>query len=504
MKKPVNISRRLVLKGFGGLGILLPALELTHGRLWNRAAAASPVAKRFLVFFEHGGTIANWDNDAVLFDGTDNHNVVDGWTPKCKPGDPLVLNDIHQPLVGFESDMLFVGGVDNLASKQQDMYDGGHGWANATALSHAKAVQGKDSSGNAVFYSQSPSIDAVLAGRMAKTNAVPFPSINLEVPAHNYGTPFWASANQETTSEGDPSAAFTKLFANVSSTGPTPAMKRAAAMKKSVLDGASAGLSLYKNKLSAQDQASIDAHLTLLRGIEQQLQFSAACTKPTVPAGPYNGYGADTPKIGPLQVDIMVAAMRCGLSNVGTINIGDFYNDWMMPPYPAAFNIGHSLDHSANDVGPMGPDAVHFNDWYKTIVENRQWRAQMFQRLLAGLKQTPEGGGTMLDNSLILWTSEFSYGGIHSVANLPIVLAGKAGGQLRTNRRVDFNGTVASGNGAGLRTTSATLGNLFTSILNLFGYPDTSFGDTWPDYQVYNGNRPYVGTKFVTGPLNLS
>src|SRR5262249_49443468 len=157
-------------------------------------------------------------------------------------------------------------------------------------------------------------------------------------------------------------------------------------------------LSLFKNKISARDRQTIDAHLSLIRGIELQLDQvpvpMVGCTRPTV-TGPFAEHGSDTvygaiiPNVGPAQVDIMIAAMQCGLTNVGTINMGDFYNDWMNDPYPAAYNIGHSLDHSANDTCPTGTDHAHFDDWYRTLLDNRVWRSQMFARLLSGLKNIP-------------------------------------------------------------------------------------------------------------------
>ncbi len=344
---------------------------------------------------------------------------------------------IHQPLVGLQrTDVVVLSGVHNLAVQTQSAYAGDHGWSNGTALTNNIAVA---NAAGTFFNAQGPSIDAVISQRLAMTSPVPFPSVNLEISAHNYGTPFFTGANQPTDSETDPRKAFASLFANVSTGGqPDPRVLRAAALKKSVLDGTASGLTAYKSKMSAKDAQTIDAHLTLIRGIETQLSQMpvplVGCTKPNIGTGPFATANDDTvydaylPNVGPAQVDIMIAAFQCGLTNVGTINLGDFYNDWMMDPYPAAYNIGHSLDHSANDTAPTRygrrPTSA---PWYKTMLDNRVWRATMFTRLIAGLKACPEGAGTMLDNSLVLWTSEFSYGGQHSSANLPLMLAGKAG-----------------------------------------------------------------------------
>jgi hypothetical protein len=510
-----SLSRRLVLRGFAGLGIALPALEFTHGNAWAQAAVTA-AAKRFIVFFEHGGTISTADRWGGHAAGPQSQIcVVDAWratndgvTDQTLAGK---LGDIHQPLVGLEDDLLLLRGINNLAVMQQSQYNGDHGWSNGTALTNAMTYQ---ATSDGFFNAKGPSIDAVIAQRMAQTSPVPFPSVNLEIAANNYGTPFFSGPDQAVEGEWDPNAAFSRLFANVTTgSQPDPMVARAHARKKSVLDGVSQGLSLYRTKLSAADQQTIDAHLTLIRGIELQLQqlptSMASCTKPAIGGGPFgDSYGQGAGAVqssGPAQVDILIAALACGLTNVGTLNIGDFYNDWMNDPYPASFNIGHSLDHSADDTAPGNSDAVHFNDWYKTMLDNRQWRASMFARLLKGLKAMPEGNGSMLDNSLVLWTSEFSYGGQHSSADLPVMLAGKAGGALKTGRHIQYAKQVTQGGYAGNPDstgnwlTSATLNNLFTTCLQACGYSDSSFGATFNDF--YSPWDNTLITRSVNGPL---
>jgi hypothetical protein len=95
-------------------------------------------------------------------------------------------------------------------------------------------------------------------------------------------------------------------------------------------------------------------------------------------------------------------------------------------------------------------------------------------RILQGLKDTPEGGATMLDNSLLVATSEFSCGVEHSSRDMPFLLAGSAGGKLRTGRHLNFNSKAAT-SATGYQTFQSTH-NLFTSVLNAFDFEDTHFG----------------------------
>jgi hypothetical protein len=473
-----RFDRRALLRGLGGAAIALPWLEATAGRA--QAAATGP--RRFIVFFEHGGTISATMKGGKKYDGSGVNNGVDGWA--ARPGDGLVLGPIHQALQPFADSIAVVRGVDNAACAKQSPYNGDHGWANVTALTCANVTKTEAKDGDH-YTTDGASIDAVLATRLAQRTPVKFPSINLSIPAHNYGTPFFRAPSQPVEGEYNPLTAFGKLFEGVTTAGqaPDPVAARARALRKSVLDGVGEGLGVFRQRVSAADARSVDAHLDHIRALERRLDAvapQATCSKPTLTGqdARVDQYSVKIEKSGPAQVDIMIAAMRCGLTNVGTIEIGDFYAKFLDPTFPAAFDIGHSLHHSARDVGKTGPDGAKWQDWYDTMLKNRQWRIQLLARFLDGLASTPEAGGTMLDNTLVLWTSEFSCGADHAVADLPILLAGKAGGRLKTGRQVNFNTRAASDPATREYATTSSLHNLYTSILNMFDYPDTNFGST--------------------------
>src|SRR5262245_17653925 len=123
----MNASRRFVLRGFGGAAIGLPLLEATAGKAW---AQSGP--KRFIVFFEHGGTISATQTSGRKYDGNGGNQGVDGWRPKSRAGEPLALGPIHEPLQPYVDSLVILGGVDNMAGKKQGEYGGGHGWCNVT------------------------------------------------------------------------------------------------------------------------------------------------------------------------------------------------------------------------------------------------------------------------------------------------------------------------------------------------------------------------------------
>ena len=133
--------------------------------------------------------------------------------------------------------------------------------------------------------------------------------------------------------------------------------------------------------------------------------------------------------------------------------------------------------HTARDIGVTGPDHAIAMDWRTTITNNRQWRAGLFARLVAGLAATPEAGGSMLDNSVVMFTSEFGCSSVHSVRDVPMLLAGRAGNRWTTGRHYNFNKAVANNPASLAYDTDVSTHNVFTSILNAFDYDDAHFGN---------------------------
>jgi hypothetical protein len=105
------------------------------------------------------------------------------------------------------------------------------------------------------------------------------------------------------------------------------------------------------------------------------------------------------------------------------------------------------------------------------MLSNRRWRLSLMTRIMDGLANIREGAVTALDNSLSLYTSEFSTGAYHSSVDVPVLLAGRAGGALRTGRSLDYNTA-----GDGWNSNKSTH-NLFTSIMHAFDQPDAHFGN---------------------------
>jgi hypothetical protein len=155
-------------------------------------------------------------------------------------------------------------------------------------------------------------------------------------------------------------------------------------------------------------------------------------------------------RVAPLQIDLLVAAMRCDVTRVGSIQFSDARNHVTFP-FLDSRTDAHELSHNAND--PLyRAETISIFSWY----------AEQFAYLLQKLKQTPEGSGTMLDNTLVFWCNEIAQGG-HTQNDMPFVLAGRAGGAIRTGRYLQYNGKPHN--------------DLLVSILNAMDVKVSTFGN---------------------------
>jgi hypothetical protein len=485
-------GRRAFLRGLGGLTLGLPLLEYTHGHAWA-GGVASP--RRFVVFFEHGGTISNQSTGTGTYsggkhDGSGASHGEDWWRPADPSSSELVLGPIHEGLEQWRSKILQLDGVDNKAATGQDPYgQGGHGISNATALTCAN-VQFGETGDDAV--PDGPSIDQVIAERLAKLQPVPFPRIHLMVPGHHYGSPFYRGANEQTYGEESPAAAFAEIFAGVSDGELTPGQIRQIAMRGSMLDGLIEGYERASARVSAGDKHVIEAHLDHLRALEQELLNPVVCSPPD---GLTADGGASGDVIGPQHAKLIVAALRCGLTNVANLEIADILTPWTPAglQVESGYGIGHSLGHYARDVGPEGAYPDLLQAWLTEMLDNRRWRMSLVAAILEGLDDPafPEGDGTILDNSLVLCTSEFREPATHIAHNAPVLLAGSAGGSITTGRFIDYNTYAASDPNTLEYESNESLHNLYTSILHAMGGDDAHFGSDHVDHQ---GPIPGIAT----------
>jgi hypothetical protein len=293
------------------------------------------------------------------------------------------------------------------------------------------------------------SVDQYIAQQIG--HETPFASLEYGVQnggAHIYSRMSYADANQPIPPEDNPYSMFDRLFAEFGQTEAELAQLRA--RRKSVLDVVKGNLSATGAKMSAEDRLKLESHLEAVRSIEARLDVSAVCQAPA-PGDQFDPHANDNfPLVSRLQIDMMVMALACDLTRVSSML-------WAR----AGSNVRYTW---------LGLDTEHHSIAHDSTTPARDqiaaintWHAGELAYLLDALKAVPEGDGTMLDNTLVVWGNELADGYSHAQQPIPLVLAGKAGGVLQTGRYIDYG--------------ESRHNRLLVSICNLMGLPEvTSFG----------------------------
>jgi hypothetical protein len=483
-----NSGRRAFLRCAGGLALGLPFLEYTHEKAW---AASTGRGKRLVVVFNHGGEtmciqksglragnpeIPSWD--PVM-------PTIDHWLPK--PGSTFGV--AHEIFEGTElaSKLTVIRGIDNAAAKQ-GRYSGDHGLSNTTSLTARESgcddggspAGDKCAGGDEAETATGPSIDWVAAQRLQQLHGGPNNPLSLFVPGHYYGSGFFWGENGEQRTEGEsnPRTAFNALFSGVTSGEPDPEAVMRRELKVSMLNGLMDGYRRFSGKLGQADKHIVDAHLDHLSSLEREIagvELTAQCVVPAEPADERDGGSQEL--LAPLQAQLIVAALRCGVVNVANLQIADILTPWAPSglQLESGYDIGHSLGHWVSDLG--NPDNVP--KWELEMKENREWRMGLVKIIADGLNSPDflEAGVPMLDNSLIFYSNEFSTGGIHCSTDGPYMLIGSAGGYLKTGSFIELHSERLKNPASLDAGSTASTNDLYITLLNALGASDTEFGD---------------------------
>ena len=265
----------------------------------------------------------------------------------------------------------------------------------------------------------------------------------------------WRSETQPVPVEISPRAAFERLFGDDASTDPAARQARLA-NDKSVLDYVSSSLSRLQRRLGPSDTRKLDEYLESVRDIERRIQLAEEqsdsvdlpmMSKPISAPHDYSEYAK-------LMMDLLVVAWQTDMTRVGSFMLG---RDGSNRPFP---EIGipdghHSISHH------QGRD-----ENVEKLIKIDELQTAMFAYLLKRLHETEDGEGSLLDNSLVIFGSGHSEPNIHAHNDLPIVLAGKAGGRIEGGRHLVY-------------PTDTPLNNLYLNMLDLADVPNVvGFGDS--------------------------
>lgn len=453
MSKKWQISRRTMLKGMG-VSMALPLLE-----------AMKPLAS-----FGAGAPIANGEMPkrlAVLFfpNGTHEHK----WTPEGEGAD-FKLSPILEPLAEHKKDLLIFTNLWNQATNTGD----GHYVKDAAFLTGTTITKttGADVRSNGI------SVDQLIAQKIG--NLTPLPSLELGMDPPNtsvdtnvgytqlYGAHIsWSSPVTPVAKEINPRLAFDRLFRSKAGGSTNPQRDR------SVLDLVMDDAKQLRGKVSHADQRKLDEYFESVRAIERRIEFDAkrqaqqyadlGIIKKEVDALDLritkfqkdpNQFGVDHTERVRLMLDLMVLAFWSDSTRVSTFMFGNSVSGRNFSFLPGVKQSHHETSHHENHADKL--------EQYRIITT---WFSTQYAYMLSKMKNIKEGNGNLLDNSMVLFGSGFRDGNAHNPHNLPLVLAGKAGGTLSTGRHLTY-------------AKDTQLCNLYLGMIRRMGVQADRFGDS--------------------------
>ncbi len=427
-----RIGRRAFAKSVGLGALALPFVASLRGR-----AQDGDVPKRLLVMFSPNGTI------------------IENWRPTGSERD-FAMSTILEPLAPFKDKLTILEGLD-MRSASSGPGDG-HQKGMGHMLTGADLLPGDTMGGcescAPVSWAGNISIDQHIANHIGASTV--FKSV--ELAALPGGSNVWTrmsyqDAGQPIPPEGDPYRAFERLFADLG-TDPFGAERRQR-LQGSVLDAVAGDLGSLQRRLGSEDRERLQLHLDIIQGLEHRLNAAgtvgAACEAPVLGERIDPTRDENFPATVDLQMDVITAAFACDLTRVGSLqwtrSVGNIAFPWA-----GVSDRHHDLSHEGDGNG----------DAMQKITEINRWYAGKMAELLARLDSIPEPGGTLLDNTLVVWVNELGRGNSHSRNEIPIVMAGSAGGAFDTGRYLQLD---------------RSHNDWMRTLAKGFGLPDEPFGD---------------------------
>lgn len=441
-----------MLKGMGAC-IALPFLEAMAIPAIGRAAAPAKAPVRTAFLFMPNGVHA------------------DHWTPTVTGSDFEMTRQL-MPLKDLRKDIVVLGELMN----KNSIFRGADGhYAKSASLLTCMPI--KQTIGDNIS-SGGISIDQVIASRAG--NETLFPSLEYGLDrittgvdinvgfTRLYGSSIsWKTPSQPLSKEIDPRLAFDRLFRSF-----VPGKKvKEDPWKGSILDMVLDDAQDLKRNLGRADQDKLSEYLESIRSVEKRIsndgnkeKFAANITpdikrelirvNQNIDEYVEMYAGVDVTEKTRLMMDIMALAFWSDASRVSTFMFGNSVSNRNFSFLEGVHGNHHSISHHMDK-----------EDTLEEYIRITQWHVEQYAYFLNKLKSIKEGDKTLLDNSMVLFTSDLRDGNRHSPRNLPIILGGNGGGKIKTGQNVVFE-------------KDTPLANLYMTMLETMNIEEKSFGDS--------------------------
>jgi hypothetical protein len=375
------------------------------------------------------------------------------WTPPGSRGALDELSFILSPLASVKQHVTVLSNLE-----LRNAYPGTHATSNSAFLSAARAKLTESAD-----YYLGTTADQLAARQLGRDTQLPSLELSMDQMTlagqcdNGYACVYhnclsWSSPTTPLPSEAHPRIVFERLFGE----GATTAERRAALKNRaSLLDSVMDEFSQLNKQLGPADRARVSQYLDTIREVERRIQRAEANTA----ANPIRdverplGVPASYADHALLMFDLQVLGFQADVTRVITFQLARETSNRTYPELGVP-DPHHPLSHHGND-----PKKI------EKIARINRLHVSLFAEFLKKLRDTPEGSGTLLDHSLLLYGSGMGNPNRHDHDNLPILVAGGAAGRMKGGRHICF-------------AKPTPLANLHLTLLDKVGVRLDSFGDS--------------------------
>ena len=424
-----SLSRRAMLRGMGAT-LALPLLDAMVPAMTASVNTAAAPTRRFgAVFVPMGERPSHW-------------------TPSTS-GVGFEFSAILKPIESFRDQVIVVSNMDRPLA-------GTHAVSTGTWLtgSAPKRTEAED-------FVAGTSLDQIIAGTIGGDSVFPSLEIGTEdftgyVGACDVGyscaymnTIAWKTPTTPMPMETNPRVVFERMFGRPGSTAERVTRMR---QNRSILDSVTGDVAQLERGLGARDRVRLDQYLDHVREIEGRIQRAEkqATTEVNVPVAPV-GVPDSWEEHATVMFDLMALAYEADLARVFTFMLNREASQLVFP------NLGfnepwHHVSHHGNEAEKLA-----------LLVKLNTYQISIFGKFLERLRNTPDGDGTLLDHSAILWGSGMSDSNTHSPLDVPYLMVGKAAGAFKGNRH------IVSPKGTQLANVMLTVAQRYGAEIDKFG-----------------------------------
>lgn len=388
----------------------------------------------------------------------------------------FTLSTVLQPFEPVKADMTILNGIN--CPRDPAWRGDQHGAGLMTMMSGRRPIEipGTNSGGDANAKNQTASgasIDQFLLKALPALQGTPVSSIQStayrpsSIGLPNFKVMSYTGSNGSLFPESRPATLFANIFGASMPNVPPELLERTRLQNKGVLDFVSKDLTRMRGMVPRSQLQKLDAHLDGIGQLQARLMprppgdpTAPGCKPPAQMALPEPGADvtvdeAQHKAVSLNQQAVILSAFQCDLTRVATLTYAHGNSSLRFNKIIPGFTLGGGHHDISHNTGAM-------NEW----AQIDRFYSQQLVELIKALKATPDGAGTLLDSTLVVYLNECSFGWNHDINNMPILMFGGKNLKLQTGRH--------------LRFTGRTMNDVWTAVGQAMGAPMATFGDpTW-------------------------